>query len=293
MKKYLVITGGAGFVGSNLITLLLKKTDLRIISLDNYSTGTKKNHIKNNRVQYLKSDTKNISKTLKNYKDKIHSLFHFGEFARIYQSFLKMDECINSNSVGSHAVFNFCFSNKIKLIYSATSASIGNNGLDKNLSPYAFTKAKNLEMLENLKKWFKFKYEVVYFYNVYGPKQICSGSMATVIGIFEDQYKKKKPLTVVKPGIQSRSFTHINDTVDACYFAWKKNKCRHYSISNKKSYSIIQVAKMFDTKIKFLPARPGERYASALTSMNLSNKVYKLFGTILLKDYIKNTINIS
>ena len=148
-------------------------------------------------------------------------------------------------------------------------------------------------MLENLKKWFKFKYEVVYFYNVYGPKQICSGSMATVIGIFEDQYKKKKPLTVVKPGIQSRSFTHINDTVDACYFAWKKNKCRHYSISNKKSYSIIQVAKMFDTKIKFLSARPGERYASALTSMNLSNKVYKLFGTILLKDYIKNTINIS
>ena len=291
MKKYLVVTGGAGFVGSNLINYLLKKTDFKIISLDNYSSGIKKNHIQNNRVKYLKSDTKNISKTLKNYKNKIHSLFHFGEFARIYQSFLKMDECINSNSVGSHAVFNFCFSNKIKLIYSATSASIGNNGLDKNLSPYAFTKAKNLEMLENLKKWFKFRYEIVYFYNVYGPKQICSGSMATVIGIFEDQYKKKKPLTVVKPGTQSRSFTHINDTVDACYFAWKQNKCRHYSISNRKNYSIIQVAKMFCRKIKFLPARPGERYASALTSMNLSNKVYKLFGTIKLKDYIKNTIN--
>jgi len=291
MKKNLIIvTGGAGFVGSNLISHFLKETNFKIISLDNYSTGTKKNHIKNNRVRYLKSDIKNISKTLKVYKNKIHSLFHFGEFARIYQSFLKMNECINSNSIGSHEVFNFCFLNKIKLIYSATSASIGNKGLDKNLSPYAFTKAKNLEMLENLKKWYKFKYEVIYFYNVYGPKQIKTGSMATVIGIFEDQFRKNKPLSIVRPGTQSRRFTHIKDTVDACYFAWKKNKCRHYSISNKKSYSIIQVAKMFNTKFKFLPARRGERYASALTHMNLSNKVCKLFGSIQLKDYIKNIV---
>ena len=291
-KKYLVITGGAGFVGSNLISLLLKKTNYKIISLDNYSTGSKKNHIKDKRVKYLNSDTTNISKTLKNYKNKIQSLFHFGEFARIYQSFLKMDECLSSNSIGSNAVFNFCLTNKIKLIYSATSASVGNNGSDKDLSPYAFTKAKNLELLENFKKWFNFKYEVIYFYNVYGPKQICSGSMATVIGIFEDQYKKQKPLTVVKPGTQTRRFTHIHDTVEACFYAWKKNKCRHYSISNKKSYSIIQVAEMFNSKIKFLPFRAGERYASALTSMNLSNKVYKLFGTIQLKNYIKNTIKV-
>ena len=290
MKKIVVVTGGAGFVGSNMISLLLKKTKYKVISIDNYSTGKKKNHLKSKRVKYLKCHTKNISKNLDIYKNKIHSLFHFGEFARIYQSFLKMDECINSNSIGSHAVFNFCFTNKIKLIYSATSASIGNNGKDKDLSPYAFSKAKNLEMLENLKKWFNFKYEVIYFYNVYGPKQICKGDMATVIGIFEEQFKKNQPLTVVKPGTQTRRFTHINDTVDACYYAWKKNKCRHYSISNKKSYSIIQVAKMFNRKIKFLPQRPGERYASALTSMNLSNKVYKLFGSIRLKDYIKKTI---
>tara|TARA_Y100000768_G_scaffold229316_1_gene173153 strand:- start:1205 stop:2089 length:885 start_codon:yes stop_codon:yes gene_type:complete len=289
-KNYLVITGGAGFVGSNLIELLIKKTNFKIISLDNYSTGSVKNHINNKRVLYLRSHTKNISKILKNYKKKIHSIFHFGEFARIYQSFIKMNECIDSNSIGSNAVFNFCFTNKIKLIYSATSASIGNKGSDKDLSPYAFTKAKNLELLENLKKWFKFKYEVIYFYNVYGPKQIRSGSMATVIGIFEDQFYKNIPLTIVKPGTQSRRFTHIDDTVKACYYAWKKNKCRHYSISNRKSYTIIEVAKMFNSKIKFLPARPGERYASALTSMNLSNKVYKLFGKIRLKEYINNII---
>ena len=287
MKKYLVITGGAGFVGSNLINLLIKKTKFNIISIDNYSTGLKKNHVINSRLKYIKSDTKNISKVLKNYKNKIHSLFHFGEFSRIYQSFLKMNECLDSNIIGTNEVFNFCLSNKIKLIYSATSASIGNNGQDKNLSPYAFTKAKNLEMLENLKNWFKFKYEIIYFYNVYGARQISSGSMATVIGIFENQYKNKKPLTVVKPGTQTRRFTHVNDTVDACFLAWKKNKNKHYSISNKDSYSILEVAKMFNAKIKFLPPRRGERYASALTSMNLSNKVDKLFGKIKLKDYLQ------
>jgi len=293
LKNIIIVTGGAGFIGSNLISYLLKKTKFKIVSLDNYSTGSKKNHLYNKRIIYLKCHTKNISKKLNKYKKRIHSLFHFGEFARIYQSFLKMNECINSNSIGSNAVFNFCFQNKIKLIYSATSASIGNKGKDKNLSPYAFTKAKNLEILENYKKWFNFKYEIIYFYNVYGPNQINSGSMATVIGIFENQYKKKHPLTVVKPGTQSRRFTHVSDTVEACYYAWRQNKCRHYSISNKKSYSIIQVAKMFKTKIKYLPSRPGERYASALTSMNLSNKVYKLFGKIKLKDYLDKIIKIS
>ncbi len=293
MKNIIIVTGGTGFIGSNLISYLIQKTKYKIISLDNYSTGSKKNQLSNKRVIYLNCDTKNISKKLNKSKKKIHSVFHFGEFARIYQSFLKMNECINSNSIGSNAVFNFCLQNNIKLIYSATSASIGNDGRDKNLSPYAFTKAKNLEMLENLKKWFNFKYEIIYFYNVYGPNQISSGSMATVIGIFEDQYRRKKPLTVVNPGTQSRRFTHVNDTVEACYYAWRQNKCRHYSISNKKSYSILEVAKMFKTKIKFLPSRPGERYASALTSMNLSNKVYKLFGRIQLKDYLDKIIKIN
>ena len=290
MKNTIVVTGGAGFVGSNLIELILKKTKYKIISIDNYSSGFKKNHIKNKKIKYIKSDTKNISTILNKSKKKILTIFHFGEFSRIYQSFLKLNECINSNSIGSHAVFNFCLKNKIKLIYSATSASIGNNGQDKNLSPYAFTKAKNLELLNNLKKWFNFKFEIIYFYNVYGPRQISEGSMATVIGIFEKCYIKNLPLTVVKPGTQSRRFTHIKDTVNVCYFAWKRNKCRHYSISNKKSFSILKVAKLFKSKIKMLPARSGERYASALTNMQLSNKVYKIFGKINLENYIREFV---
>ena len=287
IKKIIVVTGGAGFVGANLIEKLVRDTNYKIISIDNYISGSIKNHVKNTRVRYIKDTSSNISKILNKYKSKIHTIFHFGEFSRIYQSFLKMDECIKSNSIGTHAVFNFCLSNKIKLVYSATSATIGNKGKDKNLSPYAFTKAKNLEMLENLKNWFDFKYEILYFYNVYGPKQISFGPMATVIGIFENQYKSNKPLTVVKPGNQSRRFTHIDDTVNACFHAWKKNKCRHYSISTKKSYTILEVAKMFNTKINFLASRKGERYASALTNMNLSNKVYKIFGKISLKNYVK------
>jgi len=288
-KNIIIITGGAGFVGTNLIKFFLKNTKYKMISIDNYSSGLKINHIKDKRIKYIKDDTKNIFNILKNYNT-IQSIFHFGEFARIYQSFIKMDECISSNSIGTNAVFNYCLKNKIKLIYSATSATLGNNGIDKNLSPYAFTKAKNIELLENLKKWFNFKYEIVYFYNVYGPNQICNGSMATVIGIFEEHFKSKKPLPVVKPGNQTRRFTHIYDTVQICYLAWKKNLNRHYSISSMKNYSILDVAKMFNTKIKYLPRRRGERFASALKNMNLSNKVYQHFGKTDLKKYIKNII---
>jgi len=290
MKNLIIVTGGAGFVGSNLIISLLEKTNKNIISLDNYSSGNKKNHLKDNRVKYLKANTIDISKILKKEKKKIHSIFHFGEFARIYQSFKNFEECFKSNSIGSNAVFKFCLDNNIKLIYSATSASLGNNGDDKNLSPYAFTKSKNLELLENLRKWFDFKFEVIYFYNVYGRGQIKEGDMATVVGIFEDQYEKKKPLTIVKPGTQTRRFTHINDTVKICIEAWKKNKCAQYSISHRKSYSILDLAKMFKTKIIYLKPRLGERYASALTKMSNNRNIINKYGKIDLKDYVTSFI---
>ena len=290
MKSIIIVTGGSGFVGSNLVEFLLKKTNFKIISIDDYSTGTKKNHVKSKRVKYIKGSTVNINKILSKYKKKIISIFHFGEFSRIFQSFKKFQECFDSNSIGSKEVFKFCLDNKIKLIYSATSATLGNKGNDKNLSPYAFTKVKNLELLENLKKWFNLKYEVIYFYNVYGPRQIKTGDMATVIGIFEYQYNKRKTLTIVRPGTQTRRFTHISDTVKVCYDAWKLNKCAYYSISHKKSYSIIEVAKMFNANISYLPERLGERYASALTHMSLNNRVIKKFGKISLKDYISSFI---
>jgi UDP-glucose 4-epimerase len=288
MRNVLVVTGGAGFIGSNLISELLKFKKFRILSIDNYSSGFVKNHIKNKRVMYLNGSTKNIENLLRSYNSKIHSIFHFGEFARIYQSFKKINECFSSNIEGSSSVFNFALKNKIKLIYSATSASLGNKGQDMNLSPYAFSKAKNLELLENLKKWFNFKYEVIYFYNVYGERQICKGDMATVVGIFEDCFRLGKKLPVVRPGTQERRFTHVFDTVKACIFAWRNNKNKHYSIIGKQSHSIIELAKMFKSKIRYLPKREGERFSSALTKMNLNNKIIRLSAKIKLSDYIKN-----
>ena len=288
MKNILVVTGGAGFIGSNLISEILKFKKFRILSIDNYSSGLSKNHIKNKRVKYLRGSTQNVEILLKSYIGKIHSIFHFGEFARIYQSFNKVNECFSSNIKGSADVFNFALKNKIRLIYSATSASLGNKGKDMNLSPYAFSKAKNLELLENLKKWFNFRYEVIYFYNVYGERQICKGDMATVIGIFEDHYKKKKKLPVVRPGTQLRRFTHVSDTVKSCILAWKKNRCKHYSIASKQSFSIIELAKLFKSPVKYLPMRKGERFTSALTKMSLNNKIIRLSAKIRLKEYVNN-----
>jgi UDP-glucose 4-epimerase len=288
LKNILIVTGGSGFIGSNLIEELIKLKKYKVISLDDYSSGFSKNEIMNSKIKYLKGHTKNISIILEKYKNKIHTIFHFGEFSRIFQSFKKFKECFNSNIEGSAELFKFALENKIKLIYSATSASLGNNGKDMNLSPYAFTKAKNLELLENLKKWFNFKYEVIYFYNVYGPRQICKGDMATVVGIFENYFKNKKPLPIVKPGSQTRRFTHVKDTIKACLIAWKRNKNQHYSVASNKSYSIVHLAKLFKTKVKYLPHRDGERFSSVLTRMNLNNKIIKLKAKIKLKDYIRN-----
>ena len=192
MKNLIIVTGGAGFVGSNLIKHLISKTNDKIVSLDNYSSGSKKNHIKSKRVKYLKGDTEDIEKIIGRYAKRISVLFHFGEFSRIHQSFIDIEKCINTNISGTSKVFNFCLKNKIKIIYSATSASLGNKGIDQNLSPYSFTKSKNLKLLINFSKWFGISYEVLYFYNVYGQGHIVRGPMATVIGILKNNTEKTK-----------------------------------------------------------------------------------------------------
>ena len=249
MRNILVVTGGAGFIGSNLIFELLKLKKFRILSIDNYSSGFVKNHIKSKQVKYLNGSTKNIESLLGGYNNNIHTIFHFGEFARIYQSFKKINECFSSNIEGSSSVFNFALENKIRLVYSATSASLGNKGQDMNLSPYAFSKAKNLELLENLKKWFNFRYEVIYFYNVYGDRQICKGDMATVVGIFEDYFRLAKKLPVVRPGTQERRFTHVFDTVKACIFAWKKIKVNIIPLQIKNPTALLSLQRCLKVRL--------------------------------------------
>jgi len=286
MKNIIVITGGAGFIGSNLIKFLIKKTKYKLVSIDNYSTGSIKNHYNNPRVKYINSDNIYIKKKLSTIKNKILTIFHFGEFSRIYQSFVDISFCYTSNMLGTFSVVKFCSDNKIKLIYSASSSKFGNRGKDEDLSPYSWTKSKNIELIKNYTRWFNLRYEILYFYNVYGPGQIRNSKMAAVIGIFEEQYKKKKPLTVVKPGTQKRDFTHVDDIVRGCYLAFKKGKNDHYFLSSRKSYQILDIAKMFKTKIKMIPERKGER----LGSFYKKNNTYADLGfktTINVKDYIK------
>ncbi|MDA7444454.1 NAD-dependent epimerase/dehydratase family protein [Candidatus Pelagibacter ubique] len=289
MKNIIIITGGAGFIGSNLIKYLVKKTQLKIISIDNYSTGTKKNHLNHKNVKYIKGQNKNISKILKSYLKRIKVIFHFGEFSRIYQSFINTKTCLDYNIHHSFEVINFAKDNKIRIIYSATSSNLGNNGRDENLSPYAWAKSKNIELIKNYSKWFGLKYELLYFYNVYGPGQILNGPMSAVVGIFQNQFKKKIPLTVVKPGSQKRDFTHIDDIINGCYLAFKKGKQKEYMLGTKKQYTVLQVAKMFKTKIKFLPPRDGERFGSNTPNNNaLIYLGYK--AKININDYIINII---
>lgn len=286
-KKFIVVTGGAGFIGSNLIEYLLKNTKDFIISLDDYSYGTKANEIKNPRVRYINGKTDNIFQSLSKLKNNIKVIFHFGEYARIHQSFKDYDVCFSSNVNGTSRVLDFCLKNKIKIIYSATSASLGNKGKDQYLSPYAYSKAQNLKMITQLNLWFGLQYEILYFYNVYGKRQISTGDMATVIGIFEDHYLKNKKIPVVKPGTQSRKFTHIDDTVNGCYLAWKNNKNLHYSLANNKSYKIIEVAKLFSKKIKYLKPRLGERYKSVVLNKISGQKIYSFPCEKKLEDYIR------
>ena len=287
MKKIL-ITGGAGFIASNLIKLILKNNStVFIYSYDNYYSGSKKNHIKSKRVKYIKGDTLKINKSRLLKKINFDHVFHFAEFSRIVPSFNNYDICIKTNTFGTFEVIKFCLDKKAKLIYSASSSTIGKN---KFLSPYSWSKYANNELIKNFSRWFGLKYVIVYFYNVYGTNQITKGHMSAVIGIFEKQYLLGKPLTVVKPGTQKRDFTHVEDIANGTYLAATKSLNSEFHLGSGKNYSIIEVAKMFKTKYKLIPERPGERFYS----LSKSNKAKKYLNYTIkndLKKYINDLIS--
>lgn len=256
MNKILV-TGGAGFIGSNLIENLVKDPCNKITSLDCYFTGKKENHI--NGVEYIEGYTWDIDKIFKNQSFDL--IFHFGEYSRIVNSFEDISFVSESILRGTPKVFEFAKKCTAKIIYSASSSKFGNEGRDENLSPYAWMKSKMVELLKNYNNWFNLKYEICYFFNVYGPKQIYDGNYATVIAIFEKQYKQGKKLTVVKPGSQTRDFTHVADIVNGVLATLTKNMNYEWHLRSNKNISIIELAEKFG-EWQFVEERKGERFTS-------------------------------
>lgn len=264
MSETILITGGAGFIGSHLCERLAQDKEKKIISLDNYSTGVKANHMEN--VEYLIGETSDISKIVTCEPDIV---FHLGEYSRVEQSFNEMEKVWRYNKSGTFAVLEFCRLRSSKLIYAGSSTKFGDGGLGRNQSPYGWTKASNTELVVNYGKWFDLDYVITYFYNVYGPREISSGKYATLIGLFAEKMRVGDPLTVVSPGTQRRNFTYVGDVVDALVLLGSNAHGDEYGIGAEKSYSIHEVAKMFGGPIEILPERQGNRLTANLMNEKL------------------------
>ncbi|MEW5907943.1 MAG: NAD-dependent epimerase/dehydratase family protein [Patescibacteria group bacterium] len=283
-SKTILVTGGAGFIGSNLIEQLVKDKKNKIISLDNYFTGLKENHIPG--AEYREGHTKDIEKHISEKPDLI---YHLGEYSRVEKSFDDIKLVWDLNKIGTFAMLEFCRKHNVKIVYAGSSTKFGDGGLGRDQSPYAWTKASNTELVRNYGKWFNLPYAIVYFYNVYGSREISTGSYATVIGIFKELYRQKKPLTVVSPGTQTRNFTHVDDIVSGLILVGNDGEGDDFGIGCNVKYSILDVARMFGSKIVMLPERKGNRMDSDIDTKKIEALGWEPRND--LKTYIKKFIS--
>lgn len=260
MKKILV-TGGAGFIGSNLCEELAKDLENQVYSLDNYFTGSVNNHVPN--VTYITGYTKDIDNLIDFHPDLI---FHLGEYSRVEQSFEDVSLVWEYNKLGTLAVLEFVRKTGAKLVYAGSSTKFGDEGAGRNQSPYAWSKSSNTELVKNYGEWFGINYAITYFYNAYGNREIESGKYATLIAIYKHNMRNNLPLKVVEPGTQLRNFTHISDIVSGLVLVGKFGQGDEYGIGNSESYSILEVAKLFGGEIEMLPARKGNRMTAQVVT---------------------------
>lgn len=255
-RKLAVVTGGAGFIGTHLCGRL-QSDGYSVISLDNYSTGSRDNHMPG--VNYREGHTKDIARLVTEIPNII---FHLGEYSRVEQSFDDVAIVLDSNVVGTHAVLEYARNTGAKLVYAGSSTKFADAGIGRDQSPYAWTKATNTELVRNYGEWYGLNYAITYFYNVYGPGERGDSASGTVIGIFKDLFDRNLPLTVRQPGTQRRNFTHIADIVEGICMVGERGSGDEYGLGHPDSYSILEVAKMFNTDITLLPERPGNRMDS-------------------------------
>lgn len=280
IKNKILVTGGAGFIGSHLCEKLAKDNKNEVFSLDNYSMGSRKNHVE--KVTYIDGDTSNIHNLISFSPDMI---YHLGEYSRVEQSFNDIENVWKSNKEGIFSVLEFARKAGCKILYAGSSTKFGDGGTGRSGSPYAWTKSTNTELVMNYGKWFDVPYVITYFYNVYGEREIQTGKYATVIALFKEKMKKNEPLTVVSPGSQVRNFTYIHDVIDALILIGEKGFGDEFGIGSEEAFTIKEVAKMFDGKIEMLPERLGNR----MTADVITNKTKALGWRPKknLKDYIE------
>jgi UDP-glucose 4-epimerase len=274
-----LVTGGAGFIGSHLCEKLVINQANQIYSLDNYSTGVESNHIHG--VTYIKGETRNIEK-LVNFTPDI--IYHLGEYSRVEQSFDDVEKVWRYNKDGIFSVLQFCRKHNCKIIYAGSSTKFADGGLGRSQSPYAWSKATNTELVKNYGEWYNVEFAIVYFYNVYGGREISSGKYATLIAIFKELYKANRPLTIVSPGTQLRNFTHVDDIISGLVLVGDKGVGDDYGIGCSKSYSILEIAEMFQSEIVMIPSRKGNRMAAKVVCKRTAALGWE--SSILIEDHI-------
>jgi UDP-glucose 4-epimerase len=279
MRKKILVTGGAGFVGSHLCERLAQDSNNDVYSLDNYFTGSESNHVAN--VTYIKGDTKDIASLVTFNPDMV---YHLGEYSRVEQSFDDIEQVWAYNKDGIFAVLEFVRRAGCKILYAGSSTKFGDGGLGRSASPYAWTKASNTELVENYGAWYNVPYAITYFYNVYGPREIQTGKYATLIALFKEKMKNGEPLTIVSPGTQKRNFTHIDDIIDGLILVGKNGYGDEFGIGSSEAFSILEVAKMYNGEIQMLSERRGNRMSAEV--MTEKTKALGWNPKRKLEDYI-------
>lgn len=261
-KKTILVTGGAGFIGSHLIERLVQDPNNRVISLDNYFNGSEDNHIAG--AEYVRGETKDVETLCPAVPDII---FHLGEYSRVLTSFEDIPLVWRLNVAGTFAVLEYCRKNGVRLVYAGSSTKFGefddvSDG--ENQTPYAYFKSSNTQLVNNYGTWFGVDYAITYFYNVYGGREVFEGKYATLIGIFKENRRKGLPLTVTAPGTQRRAFTHVDDTVEGLLLVGEQGRGDGYCIGTEKTYSIMDIARMWGGDVVMAPAKKGDRNMSKI-----------------------------